>query len=187
VLVVVLLGAALPVAADSVQLLNGDVLSGRVLTLDDKQLRLQSDTLGQINIPRDKIASISLGETKAAPAPKAGAAATPEAVFKQLQTSGVSPKEMAELQKMFPLLANPEAAGYFNDMVKGILGGTGTLGDLRKEAMRARDELKKATKGLGPQVEAGMAPYLKILESFIRETDPAATTKPKTVAPEEKK
>src|SRR5437868_10829052 len=98
VLFSLLMFSALPVAADSVQLANGDVLNGRVLGLDDKQLRLESDTLGQVNIPRAKVVTITLGDHKpAAPgaAPKAGAALTglsPEGVLKQLQATGLNPK-----------------------------------------------------------------------------------------------
>src|SRR5438132_1133458 len=95
ILLTLLTVSALPVAADSVQLANGDVLNGRALGLDDTQLRLESATLGQ-------------------------------------------------------------------------------------EAIRARDELKKATKGLGPDVEGAMAPYLSILEKFIGETQPPpAPAKPR--------
>ena len=76
---------------------------------------------------------------------------------------------------MLPLLATPEASKYFNDTVKGLMGGTRSIGDLRKDAMRAREELKKATKGLGPDVDAAVAPYMQILDSFLRETEPPAT------------
>jgi hypothetical protein len=179
ILIVGLLIAALPVAADSVRLANGDLLNGRVLSLDDTQLRLESDTLGQINIPRAKVVSITLGDPVPAvsgTAPKAGnlpAASGPESVLKQLQVTGVNPKDVGDIQKMFPLLATPEASTYFNNTLKGLLGGSMSVGDIRKDAVRARDELKKATKGLGPDVEAAVAPYLTILEKFINETQPS--------------
>jgi len=173
--------AVLPATADSVQLANGDLLNGRVLGLDDKQLRLESETLGQVNIPRGKIVTITLGNQKRTPPagnvslPKLNTTdLKPEDVLKQLKTTGVSPKDVNDIQKMLPLLAAPEASKYFDDTVKGLLGGTRSIGDIRKDAMRARDELKKATKGLGPDVEAGIEPYLKILDGFIRETQPAA-------------
>ena len=189
IMVSILVFSALPAAADSVQLANGDVLNGRVLGLDDKQLRLESDTLGQINIPRVKVVSINLGDQKSPP--KTGAAPaglSPEGALKQLQASGVNPKDIGDIQKMFPLLATPEASTYFNDTVKGLLGGTLAVGDIRKEAIRARDELKKATKGLGADVEAGVAPYLMILEKFIGETQPPAPpAKPKQEGTPEKK
>jgi hypothetical protein len=194
ILVTVLVLSALPAAADSVQLANGDVLNGRVLGLDDKQLRLESDTLGQVNIPRPKVASITLGDRKpaaATTAPKSGAAQmnlTPEGVLKQLQAGGLNPKDIGDIQKMFPLLTTPEASAYFNDTVKGLLGGTLSVGDIRKQAIRARDELKKATKGLGPDVEGSVAPYLQILEKFISETQPSSSpAKVQTVVPPEKK
>jgi len=191
VLVTGLALAVLPAAADSVQLANGDVLNGRVLGLDDKNLRLESETLGQVNIPRGKIVSITLGNHKAAgPAsaatPRSAADLSPEEVLKQFKTTGVNPKDLKDIKKMLPLLATPEASRYFDDTVKGLLGGTKSMGDLRKEAIRARAELKKATKGLGPDVEAGVAPYLQILDSFIRETQPAAAKAEKAAPPEKK-
>jgi hypothetical protein len=181
VLLTALALSTVPATADSVQLANGDVLNGRVLGLDDKHLRLESETLGQVSIPRGKIVTITLGNGKV-PAPAGAPAAkpsgtnlSPEEILKQLKTTGVNPKDVKELHQMLPLLATPEASKYFDDTLKGLLGGTHTVGDLRKDAMRARDELKKATKGLGPDVEAGVAPYLQILERFIRETEPPAS------------
>ena len=176
-----LLGAftlySLPAAADWVQLANGDVLNGRVLSLDDKQLRLESDTLGQIILDRVKVVTISLetkGEPKKAPATirPQSSGVNPDDVLKQLKTGGVNAKDIGDLQKMFPLLASPEASNYFNDTVKGLMGGSLSVSDIRKDAIRARDELKKATKGLGPDVDAAVSPYLMILEKFIGETEP---------------
>jgi hypothetical protein len=192
-LVLTVVCCPVPVLADAVQLANGDVLNGRVLGLDDKNLRLESDTLGQINIPRAKIVTITLGDRKpiaAAEVARPGPAAsqTPEDVLKQFKVTGLNPKDLGDVQKMLPLLATPEASKYFDETVKGLMGGTKSLGDLRKEAIHARDELKKATKGLGPDVDGAVAPYLMILEKFIRETQPptppAQPDKPK---PPEKK
>lgn len=185
----------LPAAADSVQLANGDVISGKVVSLDDKTLKLESETLGQVNIPRVKIATITLGDARppavanipapggqpSVPAvvPKPGLAnVSPEGILKQLQSTGVGAKELSEVQKMFPLLASPEASSYFNDTLKGLMGGGKSIGDVRKDAIRARDELKKATKGLGPDVDAAVAPYLNILERFIGETQPTEKKAP---------
>src|SRR5207244_4650264 len=104
--------ATLSAAADSVQLANGDVLNGKVLALDDKQLSLESESLGQLTIPRGKIVTITLGNAKpAAPvvdaktapapvAPKVGSSV--EEAVKQLKAGGVNPKDMADLQKLFP-------------------------------------------------------------------------------------
>ncbi len=73
-------------------------------------------------------------------------------------------------------MATPEASKYFDDTVKGLLGGNLSINDIRKDALRARDELKNATKGLGPDVETAVRPYLMILEKFLGETQPPAKT-----------
>ncbi len=112
--------SALPASADFVQLANGDILSGKVLGLDEKQLRLESDTLGQIIIPRGKIASITLGNAKPAtvpglPAPAGPAPAQvgtapgnpgPDEVIKQFKATGLNPKDLGDIQKMLPLFGH---------------------------------------------------------------------------------
>ena len=46
-------GVAAPLAqADSVELVNGDVINGKVVSLDDRELRLTSDIHGELTIRR---------------------------------------------------------------------------------------------------------------------------------------
>lgn len=177
----IMAGAA---SADTVQLANGDVLNGKVLTLDDKNVTLESETLGKITVARAKVATISFGNAKppVTVVPKSGTtpATAPqpgsvEDVLKQLKTGGVNPKDVNELQKLFPELASPEASKYFDEAVKGLATGKTSIQDIRKDAIKARDELKKLTDDLGPDVGAATAPYLNILEKFIRETEPKDT------------
>jgi hypothetical protein len=80
--------------------------------------------------------------------------------------------ELDELKKNLPLFAAPEVQDYFRKQVGGLLDGSITVNDVRQEAIRARDETKAAVKELGPDAEKALAPYLGILERFIRETDP---------------
>jgi hypothetical protein len=166
--------------ADSVQLANGDVLNGRVVALDEKQLRLESDVHGKLSIPRAKIVSIMLGDRKIPPAASVPGAAAPagqasglDDIFKQLRAGGAGPNEVGEIQKLMPLLANPEAMQFFQGKVQGLRDGSLSVQDIRREAMRARDQVKEATKGLGPEADQALAPYLGILDHFIRESDPA--------------
>lgn len=193
-------------AADTVQLANGDTLSGEVLSLDAKQLRVKSPILGEVTIARAQVHSIYLGDAvktpvAGAPAAKpaesgkeltvegilkqlgAGAGGHPSAgagddLLKQLQ-GGVPPAELDKLKKQFPLLASPEVQAYFNKTVGGLLDGSLTLNDIRKEAMRARDETRDAIKDLGPEAEKALSGYLGILDQFIKETEP----KPKSKKP----
>lgn len=174
-IVLVLAGASW---ADSIQLVNGDMLNGRVLGLDEHQLRLESDVHGKLTIPRAKIVSITFGDRKpvvAAPAGPAAAAPgnTLDAVLNQLRGGGVGPNEVKEIQKMIPLLTNPDAFGYFQDKLRGLQDGSLSVQDIRKEAMKAVDQVKALK--LGPEADQALAPYLGILDRFIREADPART------------
>ena len=182
--------------ADSVQLINGEVLKGKVLSVDDKQVSLESESLGKVTIQRSKVATITLGDAKppvlvadpkVGPAPAAPQPESVEEAFKKLKAIGANPKEVGELQKLFPELASPEASKYFDETIKGVMTGKKSIQDIRKEAIQARDELKKLTDDLGPDVEAATKPYLNILEKFIRETEPKTDPKSKTTTSPEKK
>src|SRR5438876_5245144 len=49
--------------ADQVEMQNGDRYLGKVLSLTTGQLVIQSDVLGRLTLPRDKVALITLGAT----------------------------------------------------------------------------------------------------------------------------
>src|SRR5437867_1066913 len=49
--------------ADQVEMQNGDRYLGKVLSLTTNHLVLQSDVLGKLTLPRDKVALITLGAT----------------------------------------------------------------------------------------------------------------------------
>jgi hypothetical protein len=184
-----LLCAVTCAAGDTVQLTNGDFVSGKVVSLDEKNLKLHSEILGTMTIPRDKVASISLGDrapatAKQTPAvtPRPGQAPAVDDVLKQLQQAGaggLGGKDTAELQKLVPLLATPQASAMFNEKVQGLMSGKLSIQDIRKDAIKARDQVKDLTKGLGPDADAALAPYLGILDQFIRETDPGRMPKQK--------
>jgi hypothetical protein len=181
VAIVLALFAAPRVSADLVQLANGDILHGKVLALDDKNLRLESDVHGKLSIPRGKIASITFGDRPApavAAPPAAGAApALPAApgslddILKQLKAGGGAGANVGDIQKLMPLLANPDALGFFQDKLRGLQEGSLGIQDIRKEAIRAREMVKDLK--LGPEGDQALAPYLGILDRFIREADPA--------------
>ncbi|HZN35148.1 MAG TPA: hypothetical protein VFB80_15070 [Pirellulaceae bacterium] len=194
----VLVAIADMAAADTVQLANGDTLSGEVLSLDAKALKIKSPILGEVTIGRAKVQSITLGDAAARPAAKStgdglsvegllkqlGGVAAEAAgkvnegdLLKQLQ-GGIDPAELDKLKKQMPLLASPEVQAYFNKTVGGLLDGSLTIDDIRKEAIRARDETKDAIKDLGPDAEKALSGYLGILDHFIKETAPKPASPP---------
>lgn len=61
----------LPAAhADSVELTNGDMLHGKVVSLDESELRIVAEQSGPMTVPRDKVLTIQLGRRGPGPEPK---------------------------------------------------------------------------------------------------------------------
>src|SRR5882672_5238614 len=58
-----LLLTSLAVAADQIEMQNGDRYFGRLLMFTNDTLVLQSDLLGTVRVPRAKVASVILGAT----------------------------------------------------------------------------------------------------------------------------
>jgi hypothetical protein len=195
--------------ADSIELINGDLLHGKVVSLDDVELRLISDIHGAVIIARDKVAVIGFGERKLVrPAAASVPDGTPDAqgvvrrtapgdqsqvtatvpltplpaqdVLRQLRAQGLTAENIAELQKALPMLKEPAARRFFDEKVKGLTEGTINVQDIRKEAMRAREEYRKTAKSLGPDGEKALnqalGGYLDILDRFIRDSAPKTVT-----------
>ena len=192
-----ILGAAVaPVAADAVKLSNGDTIHGQVRSLSETEIVIVSDVLGEVKLPRERVAMIALGKNatfdqaaaKAEPAPKPGIAPenqTAEDALRQLQETGVSAEQMNRLRKEMPLLAMPEAKGYFDKTVTGLMSGSIDLNHVRKDALKARDELELLKKDLGPNGYI-LNGYLSILNNFINETEPKQAAEPPATEAEQK-
>lgn len=178
--------AAAPALADTVHLTNGDIITGKVVLLDEHKLKVQSEALGELTIQRAKVASIYLGDARppvvqarpAAPLnPALPAIPSVEDVLKQLQQGGVNAEALKQLQEQVPALAHPQVQEAFQKRLVGLMTGKMTLDDLRKEAEDARDQIKKLKQDLGPEADA-LDGYLNILESFLRKTAPSKPAKP---------
>jgi hypothetical protein len=184
-------------AADTIQLVNGDTLSGKVVSLNEKEVKLQSELLGDLSIQRAKVASIYFGDAR----PKAAAAVnpalpaigapqaapakngtSPDDLIKQLQGSGLNTNTLSELEDRLPLLAVPAVKSYFNKTVGGLMDGSLGIQDVRKQAIDVRDEILELKKDLGPDA-AALDGYLGVLEHFIRQTEPAAADPKAAPAP----
>jgi hypothetical protein len=201
-----LVAACTAVRADSIELVNGDLLHGKVVSLDDQELRLVSDIHGAVIIARDKVAAIGLGDRKLARPAETDAAKPEEAqaivrrsvpvgakgattatvqvapgsvaeVVRQLRGQGLTTENLNELQKAFPQLKEqPGVKKYFDEKVQGLITGDVSVEDIRKDAIRVREELRKTAKSLGPDGEKtlnqALGGYLQILDKFIQESEP---------------
>jgi hypothetical protein len=168
--------------ADQVEMQNGDRYAGTVLTLTTNSVVLQSDVLGLLNLPRGKVATITLGAgpTNAVRAP-AGILAkpvTPPLILtnaaRQASVNGLPAGDtnvIKQVENQFLADAPPEAKAKFNELASGLMNGSVTVADIRKEAKAAADQLRAAKKDLGPEASEAFDGYLAILESFLRDSE----------------
>ena len=169
--------------ADQVELQNGDRYVGKVLSLTTNQLVLQSDVLGTIKLPREKVAVVTLGNV----APTNGARATNlqheglaisagnqtnsndlAAAFRQLGTNN---NLVQQVQRQFLSDASPEAVNKYNELLGGLMSGKISLDDLRAQAKTAADQLRSMKGEMGDQTGI-LDSYLSILDKFVNETAP---------------
>lgn len=195
--------------ADQVRMQNGDHYLGKVVSLGTNTLVLKSDVLGTVQLPREKVAQISLGPGPAtntqavAPAPnnQPDAASVPLTngavdLSASLRQLGANTNFIQQVQAQFLGTAGPEANAKFNEMVGGLMSGKLNVNDIRAEAKSAAAQLKELKRDLGDDAGWALDGYLAILENFLQQTAtpnssatnasrPLPKAKPKPVREEE--
>jgi hypothetical protein len=161
------LNAGVCAKADTVQLLNGDSIRGKVVSLDEKQLVFRSQSFGELKIGRDKIDLIVLGDK---PLPSAHAAANPATA----SATGAG----SLLNQVAPLLSTPAAQQQLGPMVDQLLGAGG-LGDLQKNVETARRGLTDLKKdfGNGPESQA-LDAYINLFNILSPPAPAKSSTQP---------
>jgi len=183
-------GSISTLRGDQIEMQNGDRYNGKVISLTNDVMVLQSEVLGKIVIPRSRIANISLagagtnaaGVTREAKTdPKAVATATnsPASTLASLRASAGSGDEAEKVKQQFLADADPAAKAKFDEMLGDLMTGKMNLADLRVQAKSAADQLRGMKKELGPEADPTLDGYLAVLESFLRET-PASGTSTRT-------
>jgi hypothetical protein len=177
--------------ADKVQMSNGDRYIGRVLSMNANTLQLQSEVLGTLRLPRSSILTISLeprlvgsATNLARPMPlalrsgvtnRASAIVATNAVSEfsaAMRQLGTDSNIVKQVQDQLLTGAGPEAQAKFNDLLGGLLSGKVDLTKLRAEAKSTMDQAKGARGDMGEE-GAMLDSYLAILDSFLKETEPA--------------
>ncbi|HWX19584.1 MAG TPA: hypothetical protein VN578_06725 [Candidatus Binatia bacterium] len=175
--------------ADQVEMQNGDRYVGKVLSLNSDTLVLQNEILGTVRLPRAKVAAINLGASIAAGAkrqlqltntlshaPALGLTnqTSPDlaASFRQLGTNNPL---IQQVQTQFLSDAGPEANKKFNELLGGLMSGKLSVTDIRAEAKSAAEQIRAVRKDLGEDAGGVIDGYLAILDSFVKETEPAAS------------
>jgi hypothetical protein len=182
---------SIPVArADQIVLQNGDRVSGSVVSMTPDTVILQSDLLGQVKLPRNKISAINLGSSivMAPPAPPTTNPLPPLAsqptaagtnIFEQL---GANTNLVQQIRQQFLADAGPQANGKFDELMGGLMSGKMDINGLRAEAKNAADQLRAMKKDMGGESSETLDAYLNVLDSFLAQSAPApgATSAPAT-------
>src|SRR5690349_13816893 len=109
---------------DLVEMQNGDRFSGKVLSLTNNVLILQSDVLGTIKLPRSKIAQLTLGTAARTNLVefKTTTNSAPASSVKALNLPHVDTNSslVKMVQNQFLSGASPEAKDKFNELLSGF-------------------------------------------------------------------
>jgi hypothetical protein len=174
--------------ADQIQMQNGDRYVGRLVALSNDTLVVQSDLLGMLRLPRDKVANISFGAVTGSnfvhskiqsvpPEPLKDTAKTQSqfsTALKQLQSDTNS---IRQIQQQFLGSAGPAANQKFTELAEGLMAGSINLSDLRAQAATAAEQLRALKQEGGSELGGSLDSYLAILESFLKQTPaPTAST-----------
>jgi hypothetical protein len=185
--------------ADTLELVNGDHYQGTIVSVNQTNVEFQSDILGRITLPRDKVASMTLREaelpkaatntitspTALTAAPAIGpslimqgtnrvssetASAPGDAVLQQMRQQGIDPGLVSAVQQQVFGQGNPAAAQKFNELMDGLMDGSLSIADIRSQAQQSIQQIKDARQQLGPDVGDMFDGYLAILENFVAES-----------------
>jgi hypothetical protein len=172
--------------ADVLEMQNGDRYSGKVVSISPDTVVLNSEVVGKITVPRNKVVSLLFGTNAVAPkatgnvaqpiatnlpmatAPAAGANTNVDlsAAFRQL---GANTNFVGQIRQQM-LAGNPEATRKYDEMVSGLLSGQLNVNDVRQQAQAAAAQLRALKRELGPEADDSLDGYLQVLDGFIKET-----------------
>ena len=181
--------------ADQVEMQNGDRYLGKVLSLTTGQLVIQSDVLGRLTLPRDKVALITLGATaktnviRAASSTSAQVSTPPDAptntnldAATALRSVGSNTNLAQQVREQLLAGAGAEANKKFDELLNGLASGKLNLDGIRSEAQSAASQLRALKKEVGPDASEPLDAYLEILDNFLKEATPPAGAVPGAAA-----
>ena len=181
--------------ADVLEMQNGDRYSGKVVSVSTDTVALDSEILGRINVPRNKVASVAFGTNAALPLATSTArpvatnlptaiastslANTNADLSAALRQLGGDTNFIGQIRQQM-LAGSPEAGAKFDETVNGLMSGQINMNDLRRQAQSSAEQLRELKRELGPDADESLDAYLKVLDAFISETaaEPAGKTSP---------
>ena len=176
--------------ADQLQMQNGDHYNGKILSVTPSSVVLQSDVLGKITLPRNKVSVLTIGEATATnavpaiasapalPAPSPAIAGTNADLAAAFRNLGGNTNFIQQVREQMLAGTSPEANQKYDELVGGLLSGKLNMNDLRNEAKSSIAQINQMKHELGPEADDALDSYLSILESFVNETASEAPAAP---------
>jgi len=176
--------------ADQVQMLNGDHYAGKILSLNSNSIVFESDVLGKVTLPREKVASMNFGAsatTNATVAPRV-VTTTNRLVHSSTNIAaalrnGTNIATIEQVRQQMLTGTTPEVNQKYDEMLNGLMTGKLSVNDIRGQAKTSIDQINKLKQEMGPQADPMLDAYLEILQNFVNDEEPAAPTKPALPAP----
>lgn len=178
--------------ADQLVMQNGDLYTGKILSVTAARVELQSEVLGKVSLPRAKVANLVFGTN--APASKAMVNVAGVSVPTNLPDASAlaaltgtdtnlgatasnlsaNPELVRQVREQM-LSGSPAAEAKYDELVAGFTSGRLNINDLRREAQSSADELRKLKKELGPDVGDSLDVYLEALDNFLNKSADGTT------------
>ncbi len=168
-------------SAEIIHLINGDLIQAKVVTLNETHLSIQSNILGILKIPRNKVARIDF---IAQPASITGPGAlTKPPVSSTLPSSaqkltipgglkGNHPTDLIQqVQQQMLTTAGPEANEMYQNLVQGVTSGSINIPELKTMAEDTVRQIEDLQAELGDDVGFALDGYLGILKGFIQKAE----------------
>jgi hypothetical protein len=190
-----LLGGAIVLHADEVNMQNGDRYMGKVVSVSADTVVLDSEMLGRIKVPRKFVTSLGIGSASVPPPARTNSLLRPmpataginadtnalsadgTGLVAALRALGGNTNFIGEIrQKM--LTGSPEASAKYDELINGLLSGKLNLSDLRQQAQTSAEQLKSLKRELGSDAGDSLDGYLELLERFLNEVPAAASNVP---------
>lgn len=171
--------------ADQLQMSNGDHYAGKILSLSSNSVIFESDVLGKVTLPREKVASMSFGANAATNSPVASRVVTATNRFVHSSTNiaavlrnSTNSVTIEQIRQQMLTGTSPEANQKYDEMLSGLMSGKLSVNDIRDQAKASIGQINKLKQELGPQADPILDSYLEILQNFVNESEPATQTKP---------
>jgi len=175
-----LLLTTLSLRADQLQMQNGDRYAGHILSMTSNSIVLESEVLGKVTVPREKVSGVTFGANAT---PNAAAISAPKSVAgvtniaAALHARGGDSNTIEQVRQQMLTGADPAATQKYNELVGGLMSGKLGLNDIRNEAQSSIEQINRLKRELGPEAGDSLDSYLAILQAFVNDT---ATTTPKS-------